>query len=144
MLSAETFCALLLCNEYKIGDPVCEAEPEPELPPKKDEFNIGVLSCPNNSKFDKLDNKINWLVFERALIIEVDDNGDGVFDFDEVASFMLKTGRVKTQQDAENYSLWYFSLFRSDCKDDEAKKVRLCPQEVIDDIRANGQLTWME
>jgi len=45
---------------------------------------------------------VAWLVFERSLILEVDENKDGVFDFEEVVKFMVDTNRVNDKSEGEN------------------------------------------
>jgi len=59
---------------------------------------------------------MSHLIFERALILQVDDNKDGVFDFDEIKKFMIETQRAKDEAEGEKYALWYLSMFRDDCQ----------------------------
>lgn len=59
---------------------------------------------------------MSWLIFERSLILEVDENKDGVFDFQEVVKFMVDTHRVKDRSEGEQYATWFFSMFREECE----------------------------
>ena len=51
-----------------------------------------------------------WLVFERSLILEVDENKDGVFDFEEVVKFMVDANRVNDKSEKVKIKLCVFSV----------------------------------
>lgn len=55
-------------------------------------------------------NKFSELIFERALIIQIDDNKDGVFDFNEVSNFMLASGTYASKEETDNYATFFFGM----------------------------------
>ena len=55
-------------------------------------------------------------LFERILIIEIDENKDGIFDFREMYKFLLNNKRAKNEAEAEFKVVTFFNS-HEDLKD---------------------------
>lgn len=123
MLEVTTYSALLLCNMYKLGQPVCKIEQGEKVPDKPKElpqdesasFNVGPLTC--NGGFDRLGDVSIKIFFERSIFLQADEDQDGLLSFDEYKNSLVKF-RGTPEAEADKLTLGFFASMEKKCKQD--------------------------
>lgn len=88
-------------------------------------------------------------LFERVLIIQIDGNKDGIFDFGEMVAFLVGTNRAPSVKAAQDSVVIFFSSHQQDpnkrCKQVQKNpSLWQCPPGVYEEMVSNGHLTWLE